>query len=142
MLLPAKQNASVVELKIAETVRKDRAIAEAAAKMNAALSRSLLVSRMLTAFAVTASLLVIYVVRYQGKTIDSQQQLIRQFQQDNQQLLQYRLTHPPTAAQQQPQQEQQPDQPAQPSDQDGTAPVTNPATQIHMADGCLGGVCA
>lgn len=140
MLVPAKQPASVIELKIAETVRNDRAIAEAAAKMNAALSRSLLVSRMLTAFAVTASLLVIYVVRYQGKTIDSQQQLIRQFQQDNQQLLQYRLTHPPTAAQQQ--QEQQPDQPAQPSEQDGTTPVANPATQIHMADGCLGGVCA
>lgn len=139
MLVPAKQTASLVELKIAETVRNDRALAEAAAKMNAGLSRSLLVSRMLTAFAITASLLVIYVVRHQGQTIDAQQQLIRQFQQDNQQLLQYRLTHPPAAAQQQP-----PDQPTQqPSEQDGTStPVTNPATQIHMADGCLGGVCA
>src|SRR5439155_17873645 len=69
MLVPAKQAASVIELKLAETVRNDRAIAEAAAKMNAGLSRSLLVSRMLTGFAITACLLVMYVVQHQRSTI-------------------------------------------------------------------------
>lgn len=137
MLVPAKQ-ASVVELKLAETVRNDRAIADAAAKMNTDLSRSLLVSRMLTGFAITAWLLVLYVVQHQGSTIQAQQELIRQLHQDNQMLLQYRLQNPPAAAQQQ---QQQPAE--QPSQDDGSvSPTANPATRIHMADGCRVGICA
>ena len=137
MLVPAKQ-AGVIELKLAETVRNDRALAEAAAKMNADLSRSVLVSRMLTAFAITACLLILYVVQHQGSTIQAQQELIRQIYQENQQLLQYRFQHPPTAQQQ----EQQQPAADQPSQGDGSSTPSNPATGIHMADGCLGGVCA
>jgi hypothetical protein len=106
--------------------------------MNAQLSRSLLVSRMLTAFAITACVFVLYVMSNQGKTIGTQQQLIRQLYQDNQRLMQYRIANPPAQSEQ-----QQPQQPAadQPSDGDD-APSASPATQIHLADGCTGGVCA
>jgi hypothetical protein len=137
MLAAAKQLSPVVEMKLAETVRRDRELATAAAKMNAELSRNLLVSRMLTAFAITACLLVLYVVRNQGGTISTQQQLIRQLFQDNQQLMQYKMANPPAA-----QSQQQPQQPAadQPADGD-TSPSTSPATQMHLADGCTGGVC-
>jgi hypothetical protein len=138
MLVAAKQLSPVVEMKLAETVRRDRELAAAAAKMNAQLSRSLLVSRMLTAFAITACLFVLYVMSNQGKTIGTQQQLIRQLYQDNQRLMQYRIANPPAQSEQ-----QQPQQPAadQPSDGDD-APSASPATQIHLADGCTGGVCA
>ena len=136
MLAAVKQSSAVVEMKLAETVRRDRELAAAAAKMNSEISRSLLVSRMLTAFAITACLFVLYVMSNQGRTIGAQQQLIRQLFQENQQLLQYRIANPPAQAQQQPQ------QPAAEQPSDGDDAPSNPATQIHLADGCIGGVCA
>ena len=78
-----------------------------------------------------------YLSQMFGSTIQAQQELIRQIYQENQQLLQYRFQHPPTA-----QQEQQQPAADQPSQGDGSSAPSNPATGIHMADGCLGGVCA
>jgi hypothetical protein len=136
MLNAARQTSPVIELKLTETVRKDRELAEAAARMNSELSRSLLVSRMLSAFAITACLLVLYVVHHQGNTIDQQHQLIRQLYQDNQQLIHERTSGP---VQQQPA-AQQPaaQQPANQVAPKEGLPGPDPATQFRLADGCLG----
>lgn len=136
MLNTAHQPGTVIEMKLAEVVRNDRALAAAAAKMNAGLKRSLLVSRMLTAFAVTMCALVTYVVHHQGNTIEQQLQLIRVLYHDNQDLMHYRMTHPDVQAPQQPASEE-------PSDDQQPRPTANPNSgQTYRADGCVGGVCA
>jgi len=142
MLVPSSQAATLIEIKHADVVRNDRMLAAAAAKMTADLSRRLLVSRMLTAFAITACLMVLYVVQHQDKTIAAQQQLIREIHQENQFLLQYRLQHPPAGQGKQPQEEQQPAAQQPSDDENAPAAVPNRGTAVERADGCRVGVCA
>ena len=122
-----------MELKLDQIVRNDRALAAAAATMNQAITRNLRASRVFTALAVILCGFVLYVVHQQGKTIESQRNLIQQLYRDNQELFKYRLENPP--ADQQPGNEQ-------PSDDSGDPASGSKSGQSYRADGCVGGVCA
>ena len=123
------QNPALRE-KLEEIVRNnDRALASAAARMNADLARSLRVSRFLTVLALAVCALVVFVVHHQGNTITTQQQLIRQLFQDNQELFQYRLKNPPM-------EQRGAEQPTKNTPASGAE--KNPALR---ADGCRNGVC-
>ncbi|MBV8205168.1 MAG: hypothetical protein JO041_00105 [Acidobacteria bacterium] len=98
MLSNEIQENPVLRAKLEEIVcNNDRALSMAAARMNVDLTRSLKISRVLTAIALTVCAMVLFVVRHQGRTIAMQQRVNRQIFRDNQELFQYRLNNPPAA---------------------------------------------